>query len=118
MSDIVPVLEDILEPIADSEDCRSLPPASQGTAKTNVVAELARLDALGVVASDGDRIMDADCSVGTAPRSLPHCPCLTHSRKQGLWISRAGSTFSPLETLRLQGIRHSDWVWKMSNAQI
>ena len=114
----MPKLADFLDPVLASDDCRTLPPASQGTARANVVAELARLDALGVVMSGEDRIIDADCSVKRAPRSLTHCHCLTHSRRQGLWLLSRGRRLSPLETLCLQGVRHCDWVWKMSNTQI
>ena len=73
---------------------------------------------LSVFPGDVDRIMDADASVGRAPASGTHCPCLTHSRGQGLWLVSRGRRLRARETLAMQGIRFDDWSWSMSSTQI
>ena len=111
-------LADVLDKHEDGDDCNRLPPSRQQTARVNVSKELERLAVLSVSPGDVDRIMDADASVGRAPASCTHCPCLTHSRGQGLWLVSRGRRLRARETLAMQGIRLDDWSWAMSPTQI
>ena len=70
-----PHLIDFLDDPEDDDCCDRLPPASQYTARTDVVRELAGLRRLGLDPSSPDRILDADCSIRRWPKSRTLCPC-------------------------------------------
>ena len=51
-------------------------------------------------------VVDLDCSLQFRPqRYVAHrVPCLTYSRKAGLWITSRGRRMSAAECMRIQGI--------------
>ena len=110
-------LTDYLNSPEADDCCDRLPLFSQTVARSNVVRELARLRKLGLDPSSPDRILDADASRGRSPRSQTHSPCLTHSRRKGLWLLSRGRRMRMRETLALQGVDYFNWHWDMTDQQ-
>ena len=93
------------------------PPQSQRNAVRIWRAELDRLHRSGINPERSDRILDVDASVSWSSPSRTICPCLTHSRPQGLWILSRGRRMSAAEALRCQGVNVASYSWEMSARQ-
>ena len=63
-------------------------------------------------------IIDCDASANWVGKPKEVCPCLTKSRRRGLWHLGWGMRLPASATMRLQGLCTTDAVWPSSDADI
>ena len=90
----------------------------QSLASRNVCAEVDLLRSEKIDPQNCDRILDYDTSARWCGRSKRLCPCLTFSRRAGLWHIGHGRRLSGAECLRLQGLCHGDIVHAVGESEL
>ena len=100
-----PGLEEYLDPsVKGVDDHTSLPTGAH--ARQALAHAVAEIMACGGNPYTTPYVVDLECSERFRPRRfVPNkVPCLTHSRKQGLWITSRGRRMTAAECFRIQGI--------------
>ena len=106
-----PPLELLLDPCARPATVHDMPPASQGTARSNFItafrqiAESLRMDPL-----QSDAVIDLDSSTGRGPHWMDGVvPCLTRARsgREAHWLINRGRRMHVLESAPVMGIQSS-----------
>ena len=109
-------IEAFLAPRIERPSSTALPPASQTTARQNVIAALQELRDHGRDPYEECWVIDCDSSVGRAGMMLGIAPCLTRSRAvSGHWLSNRGRRLSTSEMCCLQGLR-SDTTFRVPDS--
>jgi len=96
----------------------TLPPESQGTARSNVLSMLKELKANGCRPLKVPYIMDCDSSARRAKYLKDLSPCMTCSRNGGHWVSSRGRRMTKTEMMRLQGIDPNTFRVAVSECQL
>ena len=76
------------------------------------------MTAAGIYPGIGDYIFDCDASANWCGRAKEKCPCLTRSRRQGLWHIGWGARLSGAVTMRLQGLSSRRYCWSGSEPDL
>ena len=95
-------LSALLDPKDPGADLSRLPEGN--VAQANVVHHLKELRKRGVDPELQDCVIDCDSSPAWSQSMVERCPCLTHSRAQGHWLTSQARRLTPGETFRLQGL--------------
>lgn len=113
-----PSIELFLDAKKKSENPAVLPPASQTTARNNVIFWNRKLQKSGVNPAQKTYIMDIDSSSGRSKAVKGVTPCFTCSRAAGHWISSRGRRMNKDEMLRLQGMKPTAFTCVVTTNQL
>jgi len=113
-----PSIELFLEPKPKLPAKVTLPPASQGTARTNVLRTLKELKANGCSPLEVPYIIDCDSSPYRSKYLKEVSPCLTCSRGGGHWVTSRMRRMTKPEMMRLQGMNPKAFKVAVSDTQL
>jgi DNA (cytosine-5)-methyltransferase 1 len=99
-----PSIEAFLDPRDRKPTKFDLPPASAGTALTNVKRALTELVKAGSDPFEEPFIVDCDSSPGRSKYCFDVTPCMTCGRAAGHWVTNRGRRMTKNEMLRCQGM--------------
>eukprot|EP00413_Alexandrium_margalefii_P009372 CAMPEP_0204539654 /NCGR_PEP_ID=MMETSP0661-20131031/16899_1 /ASSEMBLY_ACC=CAM_ASM_000606 /TAXON_ID=109239 /ORGANISM="Alexandrium margalefi, Strain AMGDE01CS-322" /LENGTH=303 /DNA_ID=CAMNT_0051546273 /DNA_START=6 /DNA_END=913 /DNA_ORIENTATION=+ len=113
-----PSIEHFLEPRKARPAWTDLPPASQGTARRNVMQVLKAISMNGMDPFKIPFLIDVDSSTYRMSYAQDSAPCLTCSRNMGHWVTNRGRRLTKAEMMRLQGMDPKDFQVAVSEAQL
>mmetsp|Transcript_56207 Transcript_56207/g.174313 ORF Transcript_56207/g.174313 Transcript_56207/m.174313 type:complete len:372 (-) Transcript_56207:526-1641(-) len=113
-----PSIELFLEPRKSRPLRSELPPASQSTARRNVIKALKDISLKGYDPLKVPFLADIDSSTYRFGYSKDVSPCMTCSRGMGHWVTNRGRRVTKDEMMRLQGIDPASFKTVVSETQL